>query len=95
MKKQEFVKEIAKRGNVTVKEAEKAFRMVFDTLTATLEKGEEIQITGFGKFRVADTAEHKAINPKTKEEITISAGKAVRFTAGTTLKDIVNGRADK
>jgi len=95
MRKQDFVKAISEKNSVTEKEAEKALKMVLDTITDTLEKGEEINITGFGKFRVAETSERKTINPQTKQEMTVPAGKAVRFTAGSTLKSVVNGKTDK
>lgn len=90
MRKQDFVNAISEKNSVSKKEAEKALNMVLDTITEVLKSGEEINITGFGKFRVAETSERKAVNPQTKAEMTILAGKAVRFTAGNSLKVAVS-----
>lgn len=90
MRKQDFVNAISEKNFVSKKEAEKALNMVLGTITEVLKSGEEINITGFGKFRVAETSERKAVNPQTKQEMTVPASKAVRFTAGSLLKKAVN-----
>jgi DNA-binding protein HU-beta len=54
-----------------------------------LAAGQEIAITGFGKFSVADRSARDGVNPSTGERIHIAATKAPRFSAGTKLKDAV------
>lgn len=58
--------EVKKQG-IAVVEA------VFDIITKTLAKGEEVAITGFGTFKVAKRAARMGVNPKTGEKIQIAA----------------------
>jgi DNA-binding protein HU-beta len=57
------------------------------TITETLQKGEKVQIVGFGTFDVKERAARKARNPRTGEEIDVDASKAPVFKAGKALKD--------
>lgn len=56
-----------------------------------LAKGNEINIQGFGKFYAFDFAERKGKDPRTQEDISVSAKKVPKFAAGNTLKRKVNG----
>ena len=71
------------------KDAEKALSAVIDTITESLKKGEKISLVGFGTFEVRDRSEKVAINPRTKEKITVPAKKVPAFKAGKALKDAV------
>ena len=53
------------------------------------EKG-DYSLVGFGTFEVRERAEKTAINPRTKEQITVAAKKVPAFKAGKALKDAVN-----
>ena len=59
-------------------------------LTGALAKGETVQLIGFGNLTVSIRAEGSVRNPSTGEPMTIKASKAVKFTAGKSLKDAVN-----
>lgn len=80
---------LSKAGMETKKSAQDAVDAVFDSITATLSKGEEVTIAGFGSFRVAARAARMGVNPKTGEKIQIKATKAPKFKAGKALKDAV------
>ncbi len=56
----------------------------------TLKKGGEVNLIGFGKFSVSKRAARKGINPQTGVAIQIAARKAIKFTAGSALKNAVN-----
>jgi len=58
----------------------------FDSIKDTLEKGEEVKLSGFGNFIVREKSARPGRNPKTGEEVTISARKVVTFKAGPKLK---------
>ena len=63
----------------------------FITVTQkALKKGEEISLTGFGKYYVSRSKARKGINPKTQEPLRIPARNVVRFKAGQTLKNALN-----
>ncbi len=69
--------------------AQRAVEAVFDTITKTLARGEDVTVTGFGTFRVVRTAARMGINPKTGEKIQIPAATRPKFRAGKALKDAV------
>lgn len=65
---------------------------VLATIAASLAKGEDIALNGFGKFTVKDTPAREGRNPATGEAMQIAAGKKIGFTAAKALKDkVVNG----
>lgn len=70
-------------------DASKAVEAVFDTVTKTLGRGEDVAITGFGTFRVAKRAAREGRNPKTGEKIQIPASIKPKFRAGKSLKEAV------
>jgi DNA-binding protein HU-beta len=60
-----------------------------ESIEAALASGQEVSITGFGKFTVADRAARQGVNPATGERIEIAASKSPRFSAGARLKEAV------
>ena len=60
-----------------------------DAITEALEKGDKVQLIGFGSFEVNNRAARTGRNPKTKEAIEIAASKFPVFKAGKALKDKV------
>jgi len=90
MNKVALVEAVMKATGMEVKkEATAAVESVFDTITKTLSKGEEVAITGFGTFKIAKRAARMGINPKTGEKIQIAASIKPKFKAGKVLKEAV------
>ncbi|MDR2077278.1 MAG: HU family DNA-binding protein [Desulfovibrio sp.] len=90
MTKAELVQAIhAQSGLSTRAQAEAALDALISTLTTTLKAGDTVTFTGFGSFKVAKRAARKGRNPRTGKEISIPAGKAVKFTPGKALKEAV------
>lgn len=71
------------------KQATEIVEAIFDIITKTLSKGEEVAIPGFGVFRVAKRAARMGVNPKTGEKIQIAASIKPKFRAGKALKEAV------
>ncbi len=69
--------------------AQRAVEAVFDSITKTMGRGEDVAITGFGTFRVAKRAAREGRNPKTGEKIHIPASTKPKFRAGKVLKEAV------
>lgn len=69
---------------------EDVFRATIDVMSAKLADGEDIQIKGFGSFRVVDRAERIGRHPGTGETMQIPFSRTVKFTPGMPLKDAVN-----
>jgi DNA-binding protein HU-beta len=95
MNKSEFVEAIAKESGLTNADSRKAIEAVITTVEKTLKKGDEIALTGFGKFSVSKRAARTGRNPQTGEAVKIKASKAPKFTAGAGLKTAVNGAKKK
>lgn len=89
MNKAELINAVAEKTGLSKKDSEKALNATFDTITASLEAGEKVQLVGFGVFDVKERGERIGRNPKTKEEIKISASRVPGFKAGKALKDAV------
>jgi DNA-binding protein HU-beta len=90
MNKAELTAAIVKKTGFTKKDAEKALGAITDVIAAALKKGDKVQIVGFGSFEVRKRPARIARNPRTGEQIKISASKAPVFKAGKGLKDSVN-----
>jgi DNA-binding protein HU-beta len=67
-----------------------AIDALIETITATLIKGENVQLIGFGSFGAGTRAARTGRNPKTGEAIQIPAAKTVKFTTSKAFKDAVN-----
>jgi len=90
MTKDGLIEAVHEAANLASKaEAQRATEAVFDTISKTLSRGEDVTVTGFGTFRVAKRAAREGRNPKTGEKIHIVASVVPKFKAGKGLKDAV------
>jgi DNA-binding protein HU-beta len=87
--KSELVEQIAQRSGLSKDQAGEALGATISAIEESLAAGEEIAITGFGKFSVAHRNARQGVNPSTGERIQIAASKAPRFSPGAKLKDAV------
>ena len=90
MNKAELVAAMADKTELSKKDAEAALKAFTDVVAEELEKGEKIQLVGFGTFEVSERAERIGRNPSTGAEMKIPASKAPKFKAGKALKDLIN-----
>ena len=90
MNKNDLVESVAKAAGLSKADAAKAVDSVLDQVTASLAKGDEVRLVGFGTFSVANRAASTGRNPRTGETIRIPASKQPKFKAGKALKDAVN-----
>ena len=79
-----------KVGGFSKREAADIVEAVFETVKATLEKGEKLKISGFGNFIVRDKKERVGRNPQTGKEITISARRVLTFKPSLLLNKALN-----
>jgi DNA-binding protein HU-beta len=89
MKKKELIERIAEEAEVSNSEAQKHFEAFEEVVTEALKAGEEVQITGFGKFSVKERKAREGRNPQTGQKMKISAQKVPSFSAGNALKEAV------
>jgi DNA-binding protein HU-beta len=90
--KNDLVSHVADTAGISKVDATTAVDAIFDGITATLRKGDEVRLVGFGSFVVSQRAASEGRNPRTGEKIKIPASKQVKFKAGKGLKDEVNKR---
>ena len=71
------------------REAKELVELFFEEIRTCLARGEVVKLSGFGNFNLRDKAERPGRNPKTGEDIPISARRVVTFRAGHKLKSRV------
>jgi DNA-binding protein HU-beta len=91
MNRSELAQQVATRAGVDNSQAKAAVDAVFETITDELSSGNEVAVSGFGKFSVADRAARQGVNPATGEKIQIAASKAAKFSPASGLKNTLNG----
>jgi DNA-binding protein HU-beta len=91
MNKTQFIASLAPHFNGSKKEAAHAVDIVFDSITRNIQKGEDVTINDFGKFKKVDRKARKGRNPFTGETIQIKASKKPRFLPAKALKEIIAG----
>ena len=91
MNKTELVEQIAAKAELSRRDAESAVEAALNTIEEQLARGGEITLTGFGKFHVASRSARTGRNPQTGAPIEIKASRVPRFSAGSKLKQVVNG----
>ncbi|MDR2067469.1 MAG: HU family DNA-binding protein [Holosporaceae bacterium] len=90
MNKSELIDALAKKSGLTKSDSEKAINAFVGIMEATLKKGQDVTLVGFGSFSVKKTAGRSGRNFKTGATIDIPPRKSVRFKPGKNLKDCVN-----
>jgi DNA-binding protein HU-beta len=92
MNKSELIEAVAADTGLTKTDSALVLESVLGTVSKTLKKGDDVIITGFGKFSVVKRAARQGVNPRTGERVKIKASKAPKFSAGATLKQAVSGK---
>lgn len=75
------------------REAKELVEIFFEEIRAALERNEPVKLSGFGNFDLRDKTERPGRNPKTGEEIPITARRVVTFRPGQKLKQRVEAYA--
>ena len=89
MNKTDIIAAVAEKTGMTKKDAERVINATFETVAASLVKGEKVSISGFGIFEVKAREARVGRNPRTKETIQIPATRLPAFKASKALKDAV------
>ena len=89
MNKADLVEAVFNKIGGTKKAAEEAVDTVFDTITKTLSKGDEVAVSGFGTFLAKKRQARTARNPRTGESVHVPEMQVPKFRAGKGLKEAV------
>ena len=88
--KNDLIGVVADKAGLTKADAALAVDAVFDAVTASLKKGEEVRLVGFGTFAVSKRKASIGRNPATGAEIKIPASNQAKFKPVKGLKDAIN-----
>ena len=94
MTKAELAEALFDRLGLNKREAKDMVDGFFDEIRQALERGESVKLSGFGNFQLRDKPQRPGRNPKTGEEIAITARRVVTFHASQKLKAAVAAAAD-
>ncbi len=90
MTKTALIASLANQLNVSKNMSKQMIDSLLDLITASLAKGKEVRIQGFGTFKVSKRAARNGVNPRTGAPLKIAAMKVASFKAGKELKTQVN-----
>lgn len=90
MTKTEFISEIAEKCGLSKQKTAEVVDVMFESIGEAMQRGEKLQIIGFGTFEVRERAERVGRNPQTGEAMPIPATRVVKFQMGSQLKEMVS-----
>ena len=95
MLRSELVLKLAEENpHLPHKRVEQAVDVIFEEITAALERGDRVEIRGFGAFSVRQREARKGRNPRTGESVKVPAKKVPFFKAGKELRMRINDGED-
>jgi len=89
--KAEIAEQVHNQLGRSKKESAKMVEALFEIIKESLEGGEDVMISGFGKFSVRDRGERRGRNPLTGEPIMLAAKRVVTFKSSGKLREKING----
>ena len=93
--KAEVAEHLFEKVGLNKRDAKEMVEVFFEDIRETLESGEQVKLSGFGNFDLREKSERPGRNPKTGEDIPISARKVVTFRPGQKLKSRVENGNEK
>jgi integration host factor subunit beta len=90
MTKADLVEEVARAAELAKKDAQVIVETVFQNIVEALQKGEGIELRGFGSFRFRSRGPRRGRNPKTGTPVSIPSKRTPYFKPGKALKEIIN-----
>ena len=90
MNKNDLIKKLSERSNIPSNAAKVIVNTIFDSMKESLEKGEGIEIRGFGSFTVRKYGGYKGRNPQTGDLVDVPPKRLPHFKVGKELREKVN-----
>ena len=91
--KANIVEAVAEQNSYTSKRSVDIVETLLEIIKSALESGEDVLISGFGKFRVKEKKERLGRNPATGEDMLLAPRKVVAFRCSRQLRDKINYQA--
>jgi len=89
--KTDIVELIAEKNDFSPAEAKDVLEQLIEIIKSTLTSGEDLMISGFGKFQVNEKKPRKGRNPATGDSMTLDKRRVVTFKIAGKLRDKING----
>jgi integration host factor subunit alpha len=89
--KAHIVETLAEQNGYTKKQSVQMVETLLELIKKSLESGEDVLLSGFGKFCVKEKKQRRGRNPSTGEDMTLEPRKVVTFTCSRKLRDKING----
>ena len=90
--KQRLIESIQNQTEFSKKESAELVESVIEYITRSLENGEDVLISNFGKFKVKEKSARKGRNPSTGDPMMLPARKVVTFSVSNNFKDKINSK---
>jgi len=89
--KVQIIEKVMKRNGFTREKSTETVEILLELIKRSLESGEDVLISGFGKFCIREKKERRGRNPATGEDMMLRPRKVVTFKCSGKLRDRVNG----
>ena len=90
--KADIIEAIQKENGYSRKQSTEVTQILMEIIKQSLESGEDVMISGFGKFQVKDKRQRRGRNPATGNDLTLPPRRVVTFRCAGKLRDKINGR---
>ncbi len=90
--KSKIIEEVRANNRLTKKKSAGTVEALLEIMKETLASGEDVLISGFGKFSVKEKTERKGRNPATGEDMILAPRKVVTFKCSGKLRERVDGK---
>lgn len=95
MTKNQIVEQITTRVGFTAKKSTDLVENLLEIIKRTMESGDDVLISNFGKFHVSEKSERKGRNPATGDVLMLPGRRVVTFKSSGNLRDKINNSQDK
>jgi integration host factor subunit beta len=93
MRKADLIGAVARATELARKDSEVIVEVIFENIIEALNRGEKIELRGFGSFGVRQREARRGRNPKTGAPVDIPARRVVYFKPGKELKELISDRS--
>ena len=90
-----LIQAIAEETGTIKKEATEMIEALFEMIKSTLENGEDVMISGFGKFSAREKNQRRGRNPATGNDLMLDGRRIVTFTCSGVLRDKLNSQKER
>jgi integration host factor subunit alpha len=92
LKKEDIIARVFDLAEMSKTESKETVETLFEVMKETLERGEDVKISGFGKFQVKEKNRRRGRNPRTGQDMTLRGRRILVFRTSPVLRQKINGK---